>query len=110
LISPHSQLGTTGIPNHRATKRRPEAALRAKVEDYLRESSAFELLRQRAITADETQAETERMTRQTRLPAVFDELWAAFGRDPFVIDAMPGAANAGRASAANEACGLRVGE
>jgi hypothetical protein len=40
----------------------------------------------------------ERMTRQTRLHAVLDELWAALERDPFVIDAMPGATNAGRAN------------
>jgi hypothetical protein len=36
--------------------------------------------------------------------------WAALGRDPFVIDAMPGAANADRASSANEDCGLWIGE
>jgi hypothetical protein len=71
----------------------PEAALRAKVEDYLRQSRALELWRARAITADELQAEMERMARQTRLPAVLDELWAALGRDPFVIVAMPGAAS-----------------
>jgi hypothetical protein len=41
----------------------PEAALRAKVEDYLRQSRALELWRQRAITADELQAEMERMAR-----------------------------------------------
>ncbi len=63
----------------------PEAALRAKVEDYLRQSRALELWRQRAITADELQAELERMARQTRASAVLDELWAALGRDPFVI-------------------------
>jgi hypothetical protein len=43
------------------------------------------------------QAEMERMARQTRASAVLDELWAALGRDPFVIAAMPGAATAGRA-------------
>jgi len=63
----------------------PEAALRAKVEDYLRQSRALELWRQRAITADELQAEMDRMARQTRASAVLDELWAALGRDPFVI-------------------------
>jgi len=60
----------------------PEAALRAKVEDYLRQSRALELWRARAITADELQAEMERMARQTRASAVLDELWAALGRDP----------------------------
>jgi hypothetical protein len=30
-------------PNQRSTKLRPEAALRAKVEDYLRQSRALEL-------------------------------------------------------------------
>jgi hypothetical protein len=29
----------------------------------------------------------ERMARQTRASAVLDELWAALGRDPFVIAA-----------------------
>jgi hypothetical protein len=60
--------------------------------------------------ADESQAEMEQMTRQRRLPAVVDELWAALGRDLFVIDAMPHAANAGRVSAANEDSGLWIGE
>jgi hypothetical protein len=34
---------TTRSPNQRSTKLRPEAALRGKVEDYLRQSPALEL-------------------------------------------------------------------
>jgi len=41
----------------------PEAALRAKIADYLRQSRALELWRARAITADELQTEMDRMAR-----------------------------------------------
>lgn len=63
----------------------PESALRAKVEDYLRKSNAFEVNRQRSLTGKELQAEIERMARQTRRPEVLRELWAALGNDPLVI-------------------------
>jgi uncharacterized protein (TIGR03437 family) len=90
----------------------PEAALRAKVEDYLRQSRALELWRARAITADELQAELERMARQTRLPAVLDELWAALGRDPFVIaECLARPLLAERLLRMRMAdCGVRIGE
>ena len=73
-------------PNRRSTKLRPEAALRAKVEDYLRQSRALELWRARAITADELQAEVERMAQQTRLPGLLGELWAALAHDPLLTE------------------------
>jgi hypothetical protein len=46
----------------------PEAALRAKVEDYLRQSRALELWRARAITADELLPRMERMARPHAAP------------------------------------------
>lgn len=63
----------------------PEEALRAKVEDYLRMSSALEVYWQRPITGDQLQAEIGRMARQTKQPEVLRELWAALGNDPLVV-------------------------
>ncbi len=63
----------------------PEAALRAKVEDYLRLSSALEVYWQRPVTAADLQAEVERMARDTRQPDMLGELWAALGNDPMLV-------------------------
>ncbi|MGH9845560.1 MAG: hypothetical protein ACREEM_43170 [Blastocatellia bacterium] len=67
---------------------RPEAALRAKTADYLRQSRALEL---RAGAGDQggrvAAPRWNGWRGPTRLPAVLDELWAALGRDPFVIAA-----------------------
>lgn len=63
----------------------PEAAIRAKVEDYLRKSSALETYWQRAVTPDELQAEVDRMARNTHQPDTLRELWAALGNDPAII-------------------------
>lgn len=63
----------------------PEEALRAKVKDYLRLSSALEVYWQGPINAADLQAEVERMARDTRQPEVLSELWAALGNDPALI-------------------------
>ena len=56
-----------------------------KVEDYLRASQALEDYWQRPITAEQLQAEMDRMAQRTRDPAVLRELFDALGNDPFVI-------------------------
>ncbi|MGH9842948.1 MAG: Kelch repeat-containing protein [Blastocatellia bacterium] len=63
----------------------PEAVLRAKVEDYLRQSNALEIYWQRPITGEQLQAEIERMQSRTKQPEALRELWAALGDDPLVI-------------------------
>jgi hypothetical protein len=63
----------------------PDAAIRTKVEDYLRESNAMDALWQRPITATQLQAEIDRMSKQTRDPRLLRELFAALGNDPFLI-------------------------
>src|SRR2546425_11257929 len=63
----------------------PASALRAKVEDYLRKSSALEKVWSRPITAVQLQAEIDRMTRATRQPDVLLELFRALGNDPVRI-------------------------
>lgn len=63
----------------------PESVIRAKVEDYLRQSNALEQYWQRPITAEQLQAEIERMARQTKQLAVLRELWAALRDDPLVV-------------------------
>jgi hypothetical protein len=62
-----------------------QAQLERKVEDYLRNSQALEDYWQRPITADQLQAEMERMASHTKQPGVLREIFAALGNDPFVI-------------------------
>ena len=62
-----------------------QAQIEKKVEDYLRNSQALEDYWQRPITADQLQAEMERMASHTKQPEVLRELFAALGNDPFVI-------------------------
>jgi N-acetylneuraminic acid mutarotase len=52
-----------------------QAQLEKKVEDYL----------QGAITAEQLQAEMDRMAKYTKQPEVLHELFDALGNDPFVI-------------------------
>src|SRR5438874_6462635 len=62
-----------------------QAQLEGKVRDYLRNSQALEDYWQRPITAEQLQAEMDRMAKQTRQPDVLQELFGALGNDPFVI-------------------------
>jgi N-acetylneuraminic acid mutarotase len=62
-----------------------QAQLQKKVADYLRKSQALEDYWQRPITAEQLQAEMERMAMHTKKPEVLRELFAALGNDPFVI-------------------------
>jgi hypothetical protein len=60
-----------------------QAQIEKKVTDYVRKSQALE--DNRPITADQLQAEMDRMAQHTRQPEVLRELFAALGNDPFVI-------------------------
>jgi hypothetical protein len=62
-----------------------QAHLEKKVQDYLRQSQAFEEYWQRPITAEHLQAEMDRMAKHTRQPDVLGELFEALGNDPFII-------------------------
>ena len=62
-----------------------QAQIETKVEEYLRNSQALEDYWQRPITADQLQAEMERMASHTKQPEVLQELFEALGNDPFVI-------------------------
>ena len=62
-----------------------QAQIEKKVADYLRKSQALEDYWQRPITAEQLQAEMDRMAKNTRQPEVLRELFAALGNDPFVI-------------------------
>ena len=62
-----------------------QAQLEKKVADYLRKSQALEDYWQRPITAEQLQAEMERMAIHTKKPEVLRELFVALGNDPFVI-------------------------
>ena len=59
--------------------------LEKKVADYLRKSQALEDYWQGPITAEQLQAEMDRMAKHTRQPEVLRELFEALGNDPFVI-------------------------
>jgi len=61
------------------------AQLEKKVTDYLRNSQALENYWQRPITAEQLQAEMDRMAKHTKQPEVLRELVEALGNDPFVI-------------------------
>jgi len=62
-----------------------KARLEEKVADYLRKSQALEDYWQRSITAEQLQAEIDRMASHTKQPEVLRELFQALGNDPFVI-------------------------
>src|SRR5215472_6849247 len=62
-----------------------QAQLENKVEDYLRKSQALEDYFQRPITAEQLQAEMDRMAEHTKQSEVLSELFDALGNDPFVI-------------------------
>ena len=62
-----------------------QAQLQEKVANYLRKSQAVEDYWHRPITAEQLQAEMERMATNTKKPEVLRELFAALGNDAFVI-------------------------
>jgi len=62
-----------------------QAQLEKKVGDYLRKSQALEDYWQRPITAEQLQAEMDRMAKHTRQPEVLRELFEVLGNDPFVV-------------------------
>src|SRR5438876_516900 len=61
-----------------------QADIEKKVTDYLRNSQTLEGYWQRPITADQLQAEMERMASNTKQPGVLQEVFQALGNDPFV--------------------------
>ncbi len=61
-----------------------QAQIESKVQDYLRNSQALEDYWQRPITAEQLQAEMDRMAQHTKQPEVLRELFEALGNDPFV--------------------------
>src|ERR1043166_4625704 len=63
----------------------PQAQLEKKVSDYLHKSQALEDYWQRPITAEQLQAEMDRMAKHTKQPEVLRELFEVLGNDPFVI-------------------------
>jgi len=62
-----------------------QAQLEKKVADYLRNSQSLEDYWQRPITAEQLQAEMDRMAQHTKQAEVLRELFEALGNDPFVI-------------------------
>src|SRR5262249_53072641 len=62
-----------------------QSQLEKKVADYLRNSQALEDYWQYPITADQLQAEMDRMAQHTKQPNVLRELFEALGNDAFVI-------------------------
>ena len=62
-----------------------QAQIETKVTDYLRKSQALRDYWQRPITAEQLQAEIDRMAKHTRQPDMLRELFEALGNDPFVI-------------------------
>ena len=62
-----------------------QAQLEKKVKSYLRNSEALEDYWQRPNTAEQLQAEIDRMAQNTRQPEVLEELFEALGNDAFVI-------------------------
>ena len=56
-----------------------------KVADYLRNSQALEDYWQRLISAEQLQAEMDRMAKHTRQPEVLRELFQTLDNNPFVI-------------------------
>jgi N-acetylneuraminic acid mutarotase len=62
-----------------------QAMIEQKVKDYVRNSELLEEERQKPITPEQLQAEMDRMASHTKQPEVLRELFAALGKDPFVI-------------------------
>src|SRR6266480_4278020 len=76
---------TNPAPKPTLDKVMSQADIEKKVTEYLRNSQALEDYWQRPITADQLQAEMERMASNTKQSEVLQELFEALGNDPFVI-------------------------
>jgi hypothetical protein len=63
----------------------PLGQLETKVVDYLCNSQALADYNECPITAEQLQAELDRMAQHTKQPAVLRELFEALGNDPFII-------------------------
>src|SRR6266404_188738 len=63
----------------------PQARLQRKVADYLHNSQALEDSYHHPITAEQLQAEMDRMAQHTKQHEVLREIFAALGNDPFII-------------------------
>src|SRR5262245_25775355 len=62
-----------------------QALLEKKVSNYLRKSQALADYWERPITAEQLEAEMDRMAKHMKQPEVLRELFDALGNDPFVI-------------------------
>src|SRR5512132_1000606 len=62
-----------------------QTQLENEVADYLRESQALENYWEKPISAEQLQAETDRMARHTKQPEVLRELFEALRNDPALI-------------------------
>src|SRR5436305_6438540 len=62
-----------------------QAQLEEKVADYLRNSQVLQDSDHHPITAEQLQAEMDRMAQHTKQPEVLHELFEALGNDPFVV-------------------------
>jgi hypothetical protein len=62
-----------------------QAQIEVKVQDYLCKSQELEDHWHQPVTAEQLQAEMDRMAEHTKQPEVLRELFAALGNDPFII-------------------------
>jgi len=62
-----------------------EAQIRAKVEDIVKKSNALDIYWNRPISAEQLQAELERIATHTRRPAIVKQIWASLNNDPYLI-------------------------
>src|SRR5213083_676811 len=62
-----------------------QAQLEKKVADYLRSSQVLEDYWHRPLTAEQLQAEIDRMAQNTKQPDVLRELFEALGNEPLVV-------------------------
>src|SRR6188472_71669 len=62
-----------------------QVQIESKVQDYLRKSQALADHYTDPITAEQLQAEINRMASHTKQPEVLQELFQALGNDPFIV-------------------------
>src|SRR5881409_4006443 len=63
----------------------PRTLLEKKVRTYLKQSLALQELWKTPVTAEMLSRETERILKSSRTPGRLQELYAALGRDPFLL-------------------------